>query len=131
MSDLPRAEANANSAEVFVATIGPNMQDKRTSVVSALTANGFRVATPSTSPKFLAQLMQCESQRVQWIVIVADELLQQNVVRVKNVFDHRDRGVNVSLNELPARLSTLMQTPRKQRILLVGLTATRDVSTFQ
>ena len=42
------------------------------------------------NPKFLAQLQECESQRIPWVLILGESELERGVVKLRNVADRKE-----------------------------------------
>lgn len=103
-------QIRTNEVDVLICSAGGNLTLERIEVASELWSNGIKAEILyKEKPKFLDQMNHCEKNSIPFAVILGEDELKSGVVKIKDVRNRDDKGVDVRRDQLVQEIKNRVQ----------------------
>lgn len=87
-------KVRTTETEVYVATAQKGLCEERIKLVSLLWENGIKAEhSYKQNPKLLQQLQYCEDHQIPWAVVIGEEELKRDEVKLRHVATRKEQEI--------------------------------------
>jgi histidyl-tRNA synthetase len=102
-----------NCVDVYVCSIGKGMLKERIRLCNKLWRNKIKAEfSYKDAPKLLQQFAYCEKNQIPLAVVIGEEEMKQEVVKIKRTQDREDKGRIVVRSELINEIRSMLAQPK-------------------